>query len=102
MHIAESREKFDKHRSSLFRHPGESMPEYVRRIDYEVSHFENQSSSHLGWHTHNDKRNAGECWICNIIVLCRILWAELEDTTCPPPDRAEQDVSEDGDEPAVS
>ena len=68
---------YTKFRRSLTRLPGETLEGYVRRVDFELAHIENQASVHLNWHTHNDKRSAGECWICNQLYVSRRLLDEL-------------------------
>lgn len=87
-----NRELTSKARTTILRRDGETLSEYVRRIEYEIRHFENQSTVHLNWHTHNDKRGAGECWICNILLCLWGVYSELEHVSQCPDDIGTQGI----------
>lgn len=64
------------------RYVTEEPGEYYERLGNILSELEGISSTHIDWFTHRDGR-ATSCWICEILLLCRVLAGELDAVVVP-------------------
>ncbi len=57
--------------------PGISVDACLKFYDTMITQYESMSDGHKIWYTH--KREHGlNCWICDLLLLCRKLERELE------------------------
>lgn len=59
------------------RYVHETPGDYFQRLGNILSALEGISSTHIDWFTHRDGR-ATSCWICEVLLLCRVLAGELD------------------------
>lgn len=64
------------------RYATEEPREYYERLGNILSELEGISSTHIDWFTHRDGR-ATSCWICEVLLLCRVLAGELDAVVGP-------------------
>ncbi len=64
------------HSVAYYPSAGEKMNSYVDRLNTSLAQLEEWSSSHITWWTH---RSQGSCWICDLLLLNRILCDVMKD-----------------------
>ncbi len=57
--------------------PNISVEASLNFYDKLITQYESMSSGHKVWYTHKREHNLN-CWICDILLLCRKLERELE------------------------
>ena len=61
---------------SLYPSSGERLSAYVDRLEVYLRQLEEWSSTHVTWWTH---RSAGNCWICDLILMQNIMNGVMKD-----------------------